>query len=221
MEDFEVQSNRLTGMFIDKGYEKQFLDRELKKIRLMDRESLIIDKGPRGDIEDMGSTLIFDYNIQFKAVEQIFNKYWQVLKQDKVIEQSYLINLNLYTTPPPPNLRDKVVRNVVKPPRITNLSFWDFKGFHSCGRCYSCVRVPNNIRKRETFINLCTSKSCTIRDFVLCETKGVVYALKCPSKLLYIGRTKRPLKKIIEEHVRNMFNFKRCTVDCLNRVTNM
>lgn len=67
----------------------------------MDRESLIIDKGPRGDIEDMGSTLIFDYNIQFKAVEQIFNKYWQVLKQDKVIEQSYLINLNLYTTPPP------------------------------------------------------------------------------------------------------------------------
>lgn len=75
MEDFEVQSNRLTRMFRDTGYEKQFLHRELEKIRLMDRESLIIDKGPRKDIGDIGSILFFDYNFQFKAVEQIINKY--------------------------------------------------------------------------------------------------------------------------------------------------
>lgn len=56
----------------------------MKKIRVMDRESLIINKGPREEKGDMGSTYILDYNIQLKAIENIVNKYWQVLKQDSV-----------------------------------------------------------------------------------------------------------------------------------------
>lgn len=76
MEEFEAQPNRLTGMFRDKVYQKEFLDR---KIGQMDRESLITDKGPREVKGDIGSTLILDYNIQFKAIKQIINKYWQVL----------------------------------------------------------------------------------------------------------------------------------------------
>lgn len=46
--------------------------------------------------------------------------------------------------------------------------------------------------------------SCHHKPWVLKGTKGVVYALKCPCNLLNIGRTKRLLKKRIEEHVRNI-----------------
>lgn len=46
--------------------------------------------------------------------------------------------------------------------------------------------------------------SYTIRDFISCDTVGVIYALKCPCNLIYVGRTTRALKDRIEEHVRHI-----------------
>ena len=45
-----------------------------------------------------------------------------------------------------------------------------------------------------------------IKDFIGCNTEGAVYALECSCGLQYVGRTKRPLKIRIKEHVVNIQN---------------
>lgn len=82
--------------------------------------------------------------------------------------------------------------------------FWDINEFHGCGRCYSCARVPKNVRKLKSLSNHQNSYSYDIRDFISCDTIGVIYAIKCPCNMLYIGRTKRASKVRMEEHVRNI-----------------
>lgn len=82
--------------------------------------------------------------------------------------------------------------------------FWDVKDFYGCGRCYSCIRVPNNIRKVKRFVRPKTQHPHTIRDFISCDTIGAVYVIKCPCNLRYVGRTKRALKVRMEEHIRNI-----------------
>lgn len=82
--------------------------------------------------------------------------------------------------------------------------FWDLKGFYGCGRCYSCIRVPDNNKRVKDFSDPRTNQSYIIRDFISCDTIGVVYALKCPCNLIYVGSTTRALKDCLEEHVRNI-----------------
>lgn len=45
-----------------------------------------------------------------------------------------------------------------------------------------------------------------LKDFISCRTEGVVYMLQCPCTLQYIGRTKRPMWKRIQEHIQNIRN---------------
>ncbi|CAH2324716.1 Hypothetical predicted protein, partial [Pelobates cultripes] len=43
-----------------------------------------------------------------------------------------------------------------------------------------------------------------IKDFITCFSKNVIYFLRCPCGLQYVGRTIRPLHKRIYEHVNNI-----------------
>lgn len=45
------------------------------------------------------------------------------------------------------------------------------------------------------------TKEYILRDFISCNTEGVVYALQCPCGMMYIGRTKRAMHLRIKEHV--------------------
>lgn len=92
---------------------------------------------------------------------------------------------------------------MVEPPPLKPKMFWDIKGFHSCGHCYSCTRVPRNVRKVNEFTNPQDNRLYNIRDFISCDTVCVVYAVKCPCNKIYVGRTKA-LIALMEEHVRNI-----------------
>lgn len=92
----------------------------------------------------------------------------------------------------------------MEPPPPKPKMFCDLKGFFGCGRCYSCIRVPTNTKWVKEFHNPSTDQSHIIKDFISCDTVGVVYAVKCPCNLIYFGRTTRALKDRMEEHVRNI-----------------
>lgn len=66
------------------------------------------------------------------------------------------------------------------------------------------MRVPTNIRKLKEFSNPKSNQTYAIRGFITCDTVGVVYAVKCPCNLIYVGRTIRALQEWMEEHVRNI-----------------
>lgn len=202
VEDYEVQSIRLSNMFLEKGYRKEFLEKELFEVGRINRDDLLRDntRSTDRDIND-GISVVLDYSVQSNEVRRIICKYWSVLKQD-IHLRDMLPDKPKIVFKRAPNLRDKLVHNVVEPPPLKPKMFWDVKGFYGCGRCYSCVRIPDNNRRVKEFLNPMNGLSYTIRDFISCDTIGVVYALKCPCNLIYVGRTTRALKDRIEEHVR-------------------
>ncbi|OCT73586.1 hypothetical protein XELAEV_18036565mg [Xenopus laevis] len=47
-----------------------------------------------------------------------------------------------------------------------------------------------------------------LNDYATCESKGVIYMLKCPCGLVYVGQTMRNVKTRIKEHKGDIRNYK-------------
>lgn len=193
-------------MFLEKGYQKEFLEKEKSEVGRMSREDLLRD-GTRVTDNDKneGINVVLDYSVQSHEVRRIICKYWSVLKQD-IHLKDVLPDKPKIVFKRAPNLRFRLVHNVVDSPPPKPKMFLDLEGFYSCGRCYSCIRIPDNTRRVKEFSNPRNDLSYKIRDFISCDTVGVVYALKCPCNLIYVGHTTRALKDRIEEHVRHIRN---------------
>lgn len=116
-------------MFLEKGYDKDFLYKEWAKIKNIYREKLIKNKETHEN-EKMQYTVVIDCNIQHKVVEKIINRHWDILKQDTHIGSS-LPNLPSYFTKKSLNM---VVKNIVHLPTNGKPMFWYMKGFYGCGR---------------------------------------------------------------------------------------
>lgn len=70
-------------MFKDKGYRDTFLEKERIKVRDLNRDGLLTEgTNNKRSNEDMGTSIVLDYNLQNRDVEKIIKKYWNVLKQD-------------------------------------------------------------------------------------------------------------------------------------------
>ena len=54
--------------------------------------------------------------------------------------------------------------------------------------------------KGEYFFHPHSGKKYTVKGIISCKTKHVVYLLKCPCGLCYIGKTTRELKTRFSEH---------------------
>ena len=71
--------------------------------------------------------------------------------------------------------------------------------------CLNCVHCNAMIRGGE-FLHPQSGKKLKVRGTISCKTKFVVYMLKCPCCLCYVGKTKRELKIRIGEHKSNIRN---------------
>ncbi|KAL2086165.1 hypothetical protein ACEWY4_017224 [Coilia grayii] len=94
------------------------------------------------------------------------------------------------------NIRDRLVHSDMKasPPTtwLRNLPV----GFYKCGNCAHCSNSTNC----KDFSHPRTGKLFPIGSFINCNSTHVIYLLKCPCVLVYIGQTKRQLKILISEH---------------------
>lgn len=95
-------------------------------------------------------------------------------------------------------MTDTLAPSVVNPPDKASM-FGNLKGFFPCKRCKVC-----KTSKTLSFSSQVTSKVYKISDFLTCGTVGVVYLLKCPCGLQYVGRTTRALNIRIGEHLSNI-----------------
>lgn len=110
---------------------------------------------------------------------------------DKVLNQVLPVNPSL--------IYRKVVKKVLDPPSRPQM-FWNRTNFFVCRKCKACQQVRNSIRGLEKFRSMANNRAFGITEFILFNTTHVIYTLECSCSLMYIGRTKRPLKKNIAEH---------------------
>ncbi|OCT60772.1 hypothetical protein XELAEV_18046794mg [Xenopus laevis] len=73
--------------------------------------------------------------------------------------------------------------------------------------CLSCVCCASII-KGNTVSHPTKGTQVKLRHYTTCDSKHVVYMLKCPCGLIYIGQTIRAAKERIKEHRGNIRNFK-------------
>lgn len=116
--DFDEQTDKLTSMFKDKGYQDGFLEKERIKIWDMDRGSLLENIKNRVDNVATGICIVLDYNLQTRDVEKIISKYWQVLNQDTQLTDNLMDKLQIIYK------RDKLVHIVVEPLKPKPWMFW-------------------------------------------------------------------------------------------------
>lgn len=158
--DFDVQSQLVRNRFMEMGYNPQQLDKVIQEVSTVTQESCLTEEiKPKDKKHEWG--FISNYYDQYREVEMIFRKYWEILKMDKVL--------------------GKVLPGV--PPFIYRKTSSHIRGL---------TRSTANGREFE------------IKEFISCMSIHIVYALECPCRLMYIGRTKRTLGKRISEHIYNI-----------------
>lgn len=153
--------------------------------------------------KDFKVLVVLNYDTQYRQVEQIVRKHQQILTLNKHLK-TILTEKPNFRYRKAPMLRDKLMKNVIDPPECRKYTLFEGKGFYGCRRCYRCSRVTRNSKTKSPFSSLVIGKEYTIKYFIPCDTRGVVYAIKCPCEYMYIGKIKRALKHRMKEHVYNI-----------------
>ena len=73
-------------------------------------------------------------------------------------------------------------------------------GNYRCGGCVQCTYT----HKCKSFNHPHTGRNVTIRGAITCSTTHVIYLIRCPCGLAYVGKTSRPLRTRMSEHRSNI-----------------
>ncbi|CAJ0950957.1 unnamed protein product [Ranitomeya imitator] len=97
-----------------------------------------------------------------------------------------------------PNLRDTLVKADIGSSTVTRQLFLNTprKGTFPCLHCAQC----NNVLKGDTITHPRSGKQYKIHGFFTCNSSYVVYVLKCPCGLLYVGETSQSIRDRVSKH---------------------
>lgn len=133
-EDFFTQTDILIKRFEEKGYERQALLNTREQISKLDRETILKDKPKKQHKKD--TAFITGYNLQYKAVEKSFKKYWPILLRDHTLK-GILPEKTIFIYRKATGLRHMIAKNVANPPK--QRAFLQRDEFYRCGKCQGCT----------------------------------------------------------------------------------
>ncbi|XP_063077568.1 uncharacterized protein LOC134467623 [Engraulis encrasicolus] len=189
-EDFEVKANDMAKRFRDRGYDETVIDQARGRASHKNRSELL---NPAPKTSD--SVVTF--------VKRIINKHWKLLKCDPSL--NHLPDKPRFCFKRGKNIKDLVVSSMYQEVPTPSTTSWLSKplfGNYRCGKCAHC----SNTVDTKTFTHPHTGEKYNIKQFINCVSTHVVYMLKCPCGLMYIGQTKRNLKLRIAEHKASIRN---------------
>lgn len=79
--DYTEQTQKMGHRFIDKGYDKAFIEEKIAEVAQMDRTA-IVQKNRSLDPYLDQVPIILDYSIQHKKIERIIQCHWHILKTE-------------------------------------------------------------------------------------------------------------------------------------------
>lgn len=197
-QDYEEQAEDMERRFLERQYKEQWISKARQNFNtISQRTCLDTIKNKKTETK---INCIIEYSPLSQEFKKIVNKYWYILQSDP--------NLKELSEPPrivlkrPPNLNNMLVRADLPPPSQPHFLQEIPHGNYRCGHCAQC----NFTQKTKTFNHPRTGKRFQIKGIISCHTQNVIYMLKCPCGLAYVGKTTRPLKQRIAEHRSNIRN---------------
>ncbi|XP_077148443.1 uncharacterized protein LOC143809192 [Ranitomeya variabilis] len=143
-------------------------------------------------------TFVNTHHPFMRVFHGIIHRHWSLLGQ------SYP-DIPEFNVPPlmchkkPPNLRNLLVsadigssRTVMRQTFLTTAR----RGTFPCHHCLQC----SNITRGDTFTHPRSGKQFPIRSFYSCDSTYVIYFIKCPCGLGYVGETTQHIRDRISQH---------------------
>ncbi|CAJ0937840.1 unnamed protein product [Ranitomeya imitator] len=151
----------------------------------------------RGDDQVNRIPFVHVYHPVTSILHKHIRKHWPVLSRAyPTVPEFKLPFLTCFKRPQ--NLRDTLVRADFGHMQTAKSRFLSHPkmGTFPCLHCAQC----GNVQKGNTFQHPRTGKSFEIRNYYTCMSSFVIYLIKCPCGLLYIGETTQPVRDRISKH---------------------
>ncbi|MEE6524236.1 hypothetical protein FKM82_023589 [Ascaphus truei] len=195
----------MTSRSRDRGYSNSIIGRGRSKTKNRSRISLLtvtVDDTQKKKTTDTTICFIGTYDRNWRKYREAIQKHWHILTTDADLKQVLGERVHLVSRRAP-NLGDKLVNSHYIPSRsCTFLTREQLKGFTPCRSCSAC---PYMQASKEFYDSRGLTKS-EIRSALNCKFEAVIYYLKCPCPMIYIGMTTRELRFRVLEHVPNIKN---------------
>ena len=196
---FEEQAADLCSRFTAKGYSAKVLEEALQRARQLDRADLLT---PKSSMSKKSNRIVCatTFSPLSRDIRHSIEKHWHILSSDPTIGHAFR-DLPVFAHKRARNLRDTLVRaDLYNPPKhfLSTLPSGNFP-------CHNCIHC-NAMIKSESFLHPHSGKKYAVKGRITCKTKYVVYLLKCPCGLCYVGKTIREIKTRFSEHKSSIRN---------------
>ncbi|XP_063775638.1 uncharacterized protein LOC134911273 [Pseudophryne corroboree] len=184
--------------FLTRGYKLDDMMEANRKVMAIPRsETLISTKNSRK--ASKGDTIPFvqQYNSASPMISKVVKNLWPVVTSDpdlKMLNKTRL--LPSYTRNR--NLKDWLVKNDVSATSVGRpTTFLSRKpGCYRCTGCTTCSFMEYG----DSFAHPHSGERIAIRHILTCSSTYVVYIIRCPCGLLYVGKTMRQFKEHMALH---------------------
>lgn len=190
---YSIQATDMTQRFLDRGYKKSWVDAAKTRFDQMTQEEcLSLEK--RNKEKNMSTLCCVKYSPLAYEFKKAIHRHWHIIDSDTRLKQVFTKKPQLVFKRAP-NLKDHLVKSDIRPPPTQSfLNIAD--GNYKCGNCAQCSFT----HKCKSFNHPHTGKTISIRGAITCSTTHVVYLIRCPCGLAYVGKTTRALRTRISEH---------------------
>eukprot|EP00079_Xenopus_tropicalis_P033236 XP_017947007.1 PREDICTED: uncharacterized protein LOC108645773 [Xenopus tropicalis] len=195
---YDLESSKMVKKFLEKGYKESELLRARDEVKLIPRESLL-KKNSRTAEKGYRIPFVSTYDVNSGLVKRVMLKYWGILKSD-------LRYGKLFSKPPLFSYRKaKAIGDLIKSETKKTKSRREgrLKGTHPCLNCGHC----NGIIPGDFVSHPLKGSKLPIRGYSTCNSSDVIYCIKCPCGLAYVGQTGRPIKTRLNEHKSTIRNY--------------
>ena len=196
LSDYKLEATKLSDKLSLRGYPSNVIQRTQKRARHNPRDALL-EKKPKRVLDDR-LVCVTTYNTVTDAFHKIILKNWNILNAGNLNLQKPLFANRRSAT-----IGNRLVHTRPKiPDRKLPSALWDMApvaGHFPCGNCAVC-----HLTSKSREVRFDTGFTWQQRGFTNCNTANVIYCLKCPCDLLYIGMTTRKVKIRIGEHRSNI-----------------
>ncbi|OCT82610.1 hypothetical protein XELAEV_18025139mg, partial [Xenopus laevis] len=201
-EDFKREAYSLYQRFKSRGYKTRCLRRAYQYALSLNRDDLLYKRrNPNTQISSPKTQevtrLVLTYNTNDNEIRSSIHKHWNILAKDPVVGKlvspypqfSYRRNTSI---------GDSLTRSHFQPQSRTTCC--KTLGSYKCGACEQCQYIKVSTSFGNGRVNY------DMYHYTCCTTTHVIYLFTCHCGSKYVGKTKRPFRRRIYEHMRDIRN---------------
>ena len=199
--DYESSCQELAERFVNRGYQQEWVNEQIKRTENLDRQQLLQTKERS---ENNKIPFVVTYNRTLPNIKSILEKHWPTLQIDDNLKEVF------NEKPMIAFKRNKNLRDLIGGNNIVNNKVARRK--EQRGKCQPCMTKTGNmcckqVLSTETFESTTTCKKYQIRENLTCKSQHLIYLLQCAKcNLQYIGKSEWPMNIRINNHRKDVKN---------------